>query len=299
MKFSYNTITKLVTSAALILGAVSVPAFANSVDITGLWRFNNASGPVIDNIGITNGVVGYVDQNYEGTAVRQRGRIVFEGKPNSIVLIDDDTIGQFDATKGTTYFRYKARLKLPRNLTTTLNDDGDLIFPSRATWNVVQKGRSGNPGGQWKMQIIERNGQAYLQCVIQDGVNGQIDATAWGQPFEFNKIHYATCVVDRRKNLLKAIIENEEDNGKPFRNNPTATATNANGVVIADERRRGVMPAGFGDIAPMSGACGASNPYGQTVSIGNKPVCPGSDFDKLDSSDQFVGKIYQIKVEKQ
>jgi len=304
MKFTFKSM-RVLAPLSILLASVATPAVAGPVELLGEWNFFEKSGDFHDKTGRHNGVVGYEDEAYdgvEGNVMRNKGRAIFEGKPNSIVIVEDDTQGTFDATMDITYFRYSARFKLQYDVLTAENEAGEPVFPANATWNLMQKGFSNNAGGQWKMQIKRINGQAYLQCVIKDSPGLQIEATAFDLAIKPTKIHRATCAIDRRKNLLKAILINEDNDLPAVRSNPDEGALNLNGVELVASKR-GVIPSNFFDITPQAGECaangaGTSEAFGQNVIIGNKPACPNA-IEKLDASDQFVGKIYQVKVTRQ
>lgn len=260
--------------AAITAMALSVPAqAASAVDTEGHWRFAETSGPVRDSIHYpytddstneraNNGYIGYNPGWGDDGAVKRNGaHVEFTGRANSIILVPDS---HGDFNPGSRTMRWKVRLKLDSSVTRPST------FPDGASWNVIQKGRSGGIGGMWKMQIKNVDGKPYLHCQAVDG-NDHTESAQVG-PLKVGDIYYMTCVLDRTADEIKAIAENESRR--------------------TEIRADSALPSRFGSVNPRGGAC----PELAMVAMGNRPDCKNGA--SATAEDRFIGDFYQVKIDK-
>ncbi len=158
------------------------------------------------------------------------------------------------------------------------------------SWNMMQRGLAGNPGGQWKMSLVnESDGTVKAQCVVRDEANRliRVNSSAELLPGEPSTI---SCVFDDAKNELLIDVDGRADQPSAVVRKPV------DGVeVVVFDPASGIALEQFGDSNPQGGrTCGGLVPdgIGNAVTIGNKPACGVS----LDADDQFQGEIAIARV---
>jgi concanavalin A-like lectin/glucanase superfamily protein/hemolysin type calcium-binding protein len=120
------------------------------------WQMNETSGPMIDSSG--NG------HNGDPTDVRRTGsKYVFNGSTSHVVVPDDDGLDPLEKD-----ITLRARVKVTD---APMDDD---------SYDVVRKGLSGRPGGQYKMEIKSSRSDptvGKLNCLFQ-GSEGTVNKVA-------------------------------------------------------------------------------------------------------------------------
>jgi len=273
------------TTALLFALGTLVPQVGAASDTVAFWTFNQTWGPVIDDRARytwmdpieyrrSSGRVGYSSDVADDAEVDRDGsRATFNGQRDSIVLIDDDHHEDFNpGAKSLTVF---ARFVIDRSVMTT-----EALGPNQ-TWNLMQKGRYNNAGGQWKLQIRKDHaGRVFFQCLVNDDRPDTPKAavqTALGHAWILNDhVLAARCTLDRRTDELSIDLTDTTWDVTPPR---VATA----------------LPVGFGAVAPRAGECGTPEAFGGNVVIGNKPMCPNQ---QLDTDDAFRGTVHSIRLDR-
>lgn len=286
------------TSAkALALLALVPCAFASTNALTNTvanWTFSQSAGPIVNtqvsddqndpatnsatknsrNNPRNNGWTGYSPDSDDDNEVDRNGSHArFNGQRNSIVLIDD--ANHTDFNPGYDSLVVTAQFAINRS---ALNEEA-LGF--NQTWNLVQKGRFNNAGGQWKLQIRKNHsGRIFLQCLVNDDkpdtrrVAAQIPLKkAW---LNDEQTLEGSCTLNRKTNELSAELTN--------------TTQNINVPAITK-----ALTEDFGAVAPQAGMCGSPEAFGGNVAIGNKPLCPDQ---KLDTNDAFRGKVHSVLIQR-
>jgi|GEM_PF-2215272 len=276
----------IAAGALLAVLHTSTPAGADPLpDVVSRWNFGQSEGPVLNMAhrdgaarssepGRNDGSVGYSRDRADDAAVNRDGRrAVFTGARDSIVFIDDTTHSDFNPGSGS--LRAHARFTVDRS---ALSDEA--LGPNQ-TWNLVQKGRFNNAGGQWKLQVRKNfSGRIFFQCLVNDdnpGTRRQFTEvaieTAW---ILDDRVLEGRCTLDRQAAELRAELT-DASSGTAVPHTVTA------------------LPAAFGDVAPRAGACGTPDAFGGNVTIGNKPLCPNQAFD---TDDAFRGAVHEVRIER-
>ena len=271
------------SALALCLLSTAVTPAAADTNLEAHWRFNQVSGPIIDSYvpkhgeDLTSprrndGWIGYSKGVADDSAVVRTGSsLEFSGERSSIVFIDDAFHTDFNPGKGS--LKINARFKLDPSVLSAA------ALGATETWNVAQKGRFFNTRGQWKMQILKaRNNAIYLHCLVNDdradtpAQSARVKiASSW---ISAGRILTANCTLDRNAHELRVDIQNKSSG-------------------IMPRSVTSVLTPNFGAVAPRAGACGTRDAFGGHVTIGNKPLCPG---DQYDTDDAFRGKIYKVRI---
>lgn len=161
---------------------------------------------------------------------------------------------------------------------------------SRLSWNLMQRGLAGNPGGQWKMSLVnERSGRVKAQCVVRDEANRflRVNSSTEIRPGEPSAI---SCFFDDRKNELSVDVDGRTDQASAVVRKPV----DGTEVVVFDTTR-GITEEEFGTSNPNGGGtCGGALPdgIGNTITIGNKPACGVT----LEADDRFQGRIERALI---
>lgn len=226
------------------------------------WNFSQTTGPIIDSVGNFDGEIGV--GNHAGDMERRGGAARFSGRDGSIVVVPVDAASSSFNPAGAE-MQWSAEFMLSPASITRLQDQ------TNPSWNLMQRGFANNTGGQWKTQIITRNNQAFVQCIVRDAAGNVISSRSL-TPIDGWVRHRVTCEFNDVTNELTTTFDG-------------ATET----VATADA---GVT---FGDVNPQgSTTCfTGANSLGDAVTIGNKPGCG-----TLDPTDRFIGSVFDAEVRK-
>lgn len=273
----------LTTSATLLIALFLITQTHAAAKTTiSRWTFNETEGPVVntntpadgDVSASHNGWVGYSANASDDNEVDRNGsRATFNGHRNSIILIDDVNHSDFNPGDGSLIINMEFLVNQ-----SALNNEA---LAPKETWNLIQKGRFNNIGGQWKMQIRKGpKGRLFLQCLINDNKSstkreaGQIRLQdTW---ILNNHVLFGRCTLNRLANELKLELTDLKS-GKTVSSVPKAISSD------------------FGSVVPEAGECGTSESYGGNVAIGNKPLCPNQ---ALDTNDAFQGEVFSVVIER-
>src|SRR5215204_2594140 len=146
--------TVLLSATVIVVLLLAAPSYAD-VLLTGAdWQMVETSGQMIDSSGNNNG---------DPTDVRQRGsKYVFNGSTSYVLLPDSDSLDpqENDIT-----------LRAGVKVTDTPMDDD--------SYDIVRKGLSGTPGGDYKMEIKRAADPTVgeLHCLFK-GDGGTVDKVA-------------------------------------------------------------------------------------------------------------------------
>ncbi|MFW2381691.1 MAG: hypothetical protein ACN4GZ_08040 [Acidimicrobiales bacterium] len=158
------------------------------------------------------------------------------------------------------------------------------------SWNMMQRGLAGNPGGQWKMSLVnEAGGRVKAQCVVRDEANRLIRVNSSTEILP-DQPATVSCIFDDMKNELIVDVDGRTDGASAVVNR----AVDGVEVVVFDPEA-GIADEGFGDSAPQGGGtCGGALPsgIGSVITVGNKPACGIA----LAPEDQFQGEIAVARV---
>lgn len=248
------------------------------------WSFSETTGPVINTQSplnqsdsaadsTYNGWVGYSPDNDDGEVDRDGSHARFNGQRNSIVFIANAS--HADLNPGNESFIVTAHFAVDQSV---LSDEA---LGRNQTWNLVQKGRFNNLGGQWKLQIRKNHsGRIFLQCLFNDN---QPDTPKESIQIPLNKTWIrgdhmlkGRCTLDRSANQLSVDLTNTTKD-------------------INVARKKTELRNNFGSVVPQLGECGTPNAFGGNVTIGNKPLCPKQ---QLDTDDAFRGKVYSVRIQR-
>jgi hypothetical protein len=146
--------TVLLSATVIVVLLLAAPSYAD-VLLTGAdWQMNETSGQMIDSSGNNNG---------DPTDVRQRGsRYVFNGSTSYVLLPDSDSLDPEEKD-----ITLSARVKVTD---APMDDD---------SYDIVRKGLSGRPGGDYKMEIKRAADPTVgkLHCLFK-GDGGTVDKVA-------------------------------------------------------------------------------------------------------------------------
>lgn len=246
------------------------------------WTFSESSGPVINAGPVVkgqssvnhNGWVGYTASADDDTQVeRNADQAIFNGNRNSIILIDDAHHTDLNPGDGS--------LIVTMEFQVNQSALDDKALAPKETWNLIQKGRFNNTGGQWKLQI--RKGpqkRLFLQCLINDNKPGT--------KREAGQIHLEDRWVANKHTLLGRCTLNRQTNELKLELTDLKSGKTVASVANAISKD-------FGAVAPESGACGTPESFGGNVAIGNKPLCPDQE---LDTNDAFQGAVSSVLIER-
>lgn len=267
-----------------LLFVIATSAHASNTTIAH-WTFSQTDGPVVNDHRPSNevgddakdrhsGWVGYSIDDIDNDEVDRTGSYArFNGRRNSIVLISD--------TNHTDFNPGNESLILSVGFAVDKSALSDNALAPKGTWNLVQKGRFNNSGGQWKLQIRKGpKGRLFFQCLINDNNSETRRAAAqvvveksWIQNDHNLK---GGCFLDRQGNELKVDL---------------LSASAPDSLLSASKQ----LPANFGDVTPRAGQCGTTDAFGGNIAIGNKPLCQNQ---KLDTNDAFRGAVYSLIVQR-
>lgn len=240
------------------------------------WTFEQTKGSVVNTQSHNNqndGWIGYSPDNTDDNEVeRNASMVAFNGARNSIILIDD--ANHTDFNPGLNALVISARFVVDRSV---LDEDA---LGLNQTWNLVQKGRFNNVGGQWKMQIRKsHNGRLFLQCLVNDDKpetkSTKVQVVLKPKWINSDHIFEGRCELSRKDKELRVDLTNTTQGNKTL-------------------RKTSEVPAEFGAVAPQAGECGTPQAFGGNVAIGNKPLCEDQE---LDTDDAFRGTVFSIKID--
>src|SRR5215213_3238050 len=149
--------TVLLSATVIVVLLLAAPSYADELLTAADWQMNETSGQMTDSSGNEN--------NGDPTDVRQKGsRYVFNGSTSYVVVPDSDSLDP--AEKDITL---TARVKVTD---APMDDD---------SYDIVRKGLSGRPGGDYKMEIKRAADPTVgkLHCLFQ-GSGGTVDKVARG-----------------------------------------------------------------------------------------------------------------------
>lgn len=273
---------KLTTMTALLAVAFTLATSYAAEATIAQWDFNQTEGPVA-NMQVKKsreaavnhqGWVGYSSDTSDDSEVSRDGtRAAFNGQRNSIILIDDTNHTEFNPENKSLVIT--VRFKVDRS---ALSDEA---LAPKGTWNLIQKGRFNNKGGQWKMQIRKApDGRLFLQCLINDDLPDTKREAAqtvldknW---LKSGDTLNGRCTLNRQQNALNLELTN------------LTTGTAESPVTTT-------LRANFGNVAPIAGECGSPNAFGGNIAIGNKPLCPNQ---QLDTDDAFRGEVLSAQIQR-
>jgi hypothetical protein len=146
--------TVLLSATVIVVLLLAAPSYAD-VLLTGAdWQMNETSGQMIDSSGNNNG---------DPTDVRQRGsRYVFNGSTSYVLVPDSDSLDPEEKD-----ITLRAGVKVTD---APMDDD---------SYDIVRKGLSGTPGGDYKMEIKRAADPTVgkLHCLFK-GDGGTVDKVA-------------------------------------------------------------------------------------------------------------------------
>src|SRR5215211_1960807 len=144
----------LLSATVIVVLLLAAPSYAD-VLLTGAdWQMNETSGQMIDSSGNNNGTP---------TDVRQRGsRYVFNGSTSYVLVPDSDSLDPEEKD-----ITLRAGVKVTD---APMDDD---------SYDIVRKGLSGSPGGDYKMEIKRAADPTVgkLHCLFK-GDGGTVDKVA-------------------------------------------------------------------------------------------------------------------------
>jgi len=277
--------TVLTAKAALLAAISAFGLTANASEKIAYWTFSETEGPVFNAQISENenhataeqrhqGWIGYSPNiSDDGEVLRNGSYARFNGQRNSIVLIDDTE--HLDFNPGEQSFIISAHFSIDQSVLSS-----EALGPNQ-TWNLVQKGRFNNTGGQWKLQIRKNNnGRLFLQCLMNDDIQDTKKTSVqialkqhWILREEPLK---GRCELNRAESELRLELTTENQTNRVLRKATTLRTS-------------------FGAVAPQVGQCGSPNAFGGNIAIGNKPLCPDQ---KLDTDDAFRGKVYSLQIDR-
>ena len=230
-----------------------------------LWTFDEVGGPgepAIDSVGGFDGTVGVKDEHTDDV-VRSGGAATFTGTDGSIVAVQvDANPDAFRPTGG--------ELRWEVEFSMNATEISALTSFANPTWNVMQRGFFGNPGGQWKIQIIKQGTQAYPQCTAKFASEAAAKRVSASLPIQADQAARVICTFNAATNELTTTYRNES---------VTETVT------------------GNDTLAPTGSTSCTTSPsserLGDVVTIGNKPACSS-----INADDAFRGVIYEAAVSK-
>ena len=218
--------------------------------------------------------IGYsLDESDDGEVDRDGPWVRFNGQRDSIILIDADRHADFNPGGGS--FAVTVQFVIDRAVL-----DTEALGPGE-TWNLLQKGRYNNAGGQWKLQIRKnRSERVFFQCLINDDrpdtpkAAAQIAVSrAWILDSDTLE---GRCTLEREANRLSVELTDT-----------------TRGIDVPRVTRS--LPADFGAVSPRAGECGSPEAFGGNVAIGNKPMCPDQE---LDTDDAFRGEVHSVRLDR-
>ena len=266
----------LFRNPAALLMVSFTPVSNAAAETVAHWTFSQTSGSVI-NTSTTgsernNGWIGYTSDNSDDTDVVRDGTgASFNGQRNSIILIDDSN--HIDFNPGIDSFAISSQFIVDQSVLT------EATLGLNQTWNLVQRGRFNNSGGQWKMQIRKsHSNKLFLQCLVNDDKPETKSAKvqimlkpAW---IKANHSFEGRCTLDREDQQISVELTNTTQDKKA-------------------KHKAEALPSGFGSVAPRAGECSSPESFGGNVAIGNKPLCPDQE---LDTDDAFRGVVFSVSV---
>ncbi|MBX2878512.1 MAG: hypothetical protein KTR32_01210 [Granulosicoccus sp.] len=286
LHFVAAVIGRLIRQATLIVAVSAlVPAFATETTIA-FWDFSEPAGPVINSVvnaevnvseatsARHGGWVGYsVDTSDDGEVERDGSRAAFNGERDSIVLIDGTDHTEFNPDDGS--------LVITLQFAVDRSALSEAALAPKGTWNLIQKGRYNNQGGQWKMQIRKAPaGRLFFQCLINDDnpdIKRAVAQTVLKKRWiEKGYVFTGRCTLNRQSNELSLELSNSTTGNTQ---SPVKTSLHPD----------------FGNVAPRAGECGSPNSFGANVAIGNKPLCPNQT---LDTNDAFRGEVFSAHIKR-
>lgn len=269
---------------ALLTALLAIPPGSAAAATTmAHWTFSQTQGPVVNEEAAIerdvklrhSGWAGYsIDNGDDGEVNRDGERVTFNGQRDSIILIDD--ANHTDFNPGPESLIITMQFAVDQS---ALNNEA---LAPKETWNLIQKGRFNNSGGQWKMQIRKAPaGRLFLQCLINDDkpdTRREAAQIALQKPWvKESHTLLGRCVLNRPANELILELTNLTIGSSKSKVTTTTLSTD------------------FGNVDPQAGDCGTPNAFGGNVSIGNKPLCPDQE---LDTDDAFRGVVFSAQIER-
>jgi hypothetical protein len=189
--------------SALVLLVVASPAWAVPV---ANWQMNETSGPMIDSSGNNN--------NGNPTDVVQTGSTyLFNGSTSSVTVPDNVSLDPLDKD-----ITLRARVMVNG---TSLDDD---------SYDIVRKGLSGTPGGDYKMEIKRASNPEVgkLHCLFK-GTGGRVHKVARTDVVD-GGWHTLECI--KTSNSVVAVVD-----GRTFTaTGSTGSISNASEVMVGGKK---------------------------------------------------------------
>jgi len=246
-----------------------------------------SAGKMIDNqrqdaVGIGLGM----DRSGEGPDLERSVERVFSGDDSDIVVVPVAPVESQTLNPAGTQFAFQAVGVVLDGAQHDILTAGGSSF----SWNVIQRGLAGNPGGQWKMSlVVEGDGSVKAQCVVRDEENRLIRVNSSSE-IEPDVEATITCLFDDRTNELRVDLNGRLDAVTDV------VRKNVDGrEAIVFDPSEDVLDEAFGDSDPNGGAtCAGEVPeeIGNIITIGNKPACGIT----LTDDDRFQGTIRLVQL---
>jgi hypothetical protein len=148
--------TVVLSATVIVVLLLAAPSYADVLLTGAYWQMNETSGQMIDSSGNNN--------NGTPKDVRQRGSsYVFKGSTSYVLVPDSDSLDPEESD-----ITLSAGVKVTD---TPMDDD---------SYDIVRKGLSATPGGDYKMEIMQRTSNpsvGRLHCLFK-GTGGKVDIVA-------------------------------------------------------------------------------------------------------------------------
>jgi len=194
---------RFTTGAALGIVALSIafPSAAAATTVVAQWNMDNTFGTTMDdssgngNVGTTYNI---------GTS---GGGYIFDGGTSKVIVPDSPTLNP-----GTADFAYTVQVQF------------DVIPPKGTDYDIMRKGLSSTPGGEFKVEIVYDKGLGKAQCTIKDALGHQAGLRGTANLGD-NLLHTITCkktatalimIVDNGRARKKSAVIGSISNDSPL-----------------------------------------------------------------------------------
>lgn len=164
---SYRAVFNIAAGAAA-LNLAAAPAMATSTPVA-MWPMDETFGTTMTDT-TTNGNNGTTFD-----IVTSGGGYIFNGVSSKVVVPDSATLNP-----GTVNFSYSVQVQTDR------------IPPTGTDYDLMRKGVSTTPGGEYKLEIINSGGIAKAYCLVKDAA-GHSAAIAGTTNLADGLVHTLTC----------------------------------------------------------------------------------------------------------
>ena len=208
---------------------------------------------------------------------------IFEGEDDDVIVTDASEAPELAPNGGK--FGYRVRFRLAEADLEFLQDSGGGV-----SWNLMQRGLFGDPGGQWKMSIV---GQTNTSRVRVECLSSHFPGTSDNLRATSSLDLSTVTITDGFTPWLTAscFMDDSGNAGGP------GSGEDGLQVVVAGVGDDEVLGGDVGTVLPSGTAtCGGGTALnttlfpggiGNVVTVGNKPACSSAN----DNEDAFVGHV--------